>query len=154
MKDAEFLRHEIRYAEAKINDFCARQVPTELFHYTLSQMRTIRVLYALTREMPDGVQLKVLAERLGVTPAAASEMVDMLVRKGALLRHSDPTDRRAVLLQVGDTLLERFDKCEKKILQLTRNFLNTLSAEEVATVLEVSKKFSAFVGDSDNFPEE
>jgi DNA-binding MarR family transcriptional regulator len=152
-KNAEILRNEIRYAEGRVNDFCAKQVPTEMFHYTLSQMRTIRTLYSLTRELPGGVQLKVLAERLAVTPAAASEMVDTLVRKGALIRRSDPSDRRAVLLQVGDQLRERFENCEEKLDLLALNFLKTLSAAEVETIVEVSRKFSAFVSDSENLPE-
>ena len=154
MKDAELLRQEVRYADSRIQEFCSRQVPAELFHYTLSQMRTIRMLYMLTRELPAGVQLKMLAGKLGVTPAAASEMVDTLVRKGAVIRNSDPADRRAVLLQVGEELSEKFDACDRKLSRLARNFLDTLSQEEVRTALSVAQKFSDFVSDDDNFPEE
>ncbi len=107
----------------------------------------------LTRDLPDGVQLKVLAAKLGVTPAAASEMVDTLVRKNALVRSSDPADRRAVLLRVGEALSVRFSDCDKKLSKLTRNFLDTLSPDEVKTVLAVAHKFSEFVSDDDNFPE-
>ncbi len=153
MKDVELLRQEMRYADARLQEFCSRQVPAELFHYTLSQMRTIRMVYMLTRDLPGGIQLKTLAGKLGVTPAAASEMVDTLVRKGALLRNSDPADRRAVLLSVGDELLQRFDDCERKLSRITRNFLDTLSPEEVKTTLAVAHKFSEFISDDDNLPE-
>ena len=153
MKEAEILCREMRAAEVRVNEFCAKQVPSEVFYYTLSQMRTIRTLYSLTQDYPGGVQLKMLAEKLGVTPAAASEMVDTLVRKGALSRRSDPADRRAVLLQVSDPLRERFEKCEKSLQQIVGNFLKTLPENEVAILLSASEKFSAFVNDSDNLPE-
>ena len=153
IKKAEILCREISNCETRVNEFCAKQVPAELFRYTLNQMRTIRAVQQLTQEYPAGVQLKMLAEKLNVTPAAASEMVDTLVRKGAILRQSDPADRRAVLLQVGDTLRERFDKCEKNLHLLVANFLETLDDSEVATVMAVAEKFSNYVADSQNLPE-
>lgn len=153
IKKAEILCREISNGETRVNEFCAKQVPAELFRYTLNQMRTIRAVQHLTQEYPAGVQLKMLAEKLNVTPAAASEMVDTLVRKGAILRQSDPADRRAVLLQVGDSLRERFDKCEKNLHLLVANFLETLDDSEVATVMAVAEKFSNYVADSQNLPE-
>jgi len=153
IKKAEILCREISNVETRVNEFCAKQVPAELFRYTLNQMRTIRAVQHLTQEYPAGVQLKMLAEKLNVTPAAASEMVDTLVRKGAILRQSDPADRRAVLLQVGDSLRERFDKCEKNLHLLVANFLETLDDSEVATVMAVAEKFSNYVADSQNLPE-
>ncbi|MBQ9804493.1 MAG: MarR family transcriptional regulator [Lentisphaeria bacterium] len=153
IKKAEILCREISNGETRVNEFCAKQVPAELFRYTLNQMRTIRAVQQLTQEYPAGVQLKMLAEKLNVTPAAASEMVDTLVRKGAILRQSDPADRRAVLLQVGDSLRERFDKCEKNLHLLVANFLETLDDSEVATVMAVAEKFSNYVADSQNLPE-
>ena len=153
MKNAEILYREMVQAEAHINEFCAKQVPTELFRYTLNQMRTIRTLQNLTQEYPAGVQLKMLAEKLDVTPAAASEMVDTLVHKGAIMRRSDPSDRRAILLQVSDPLRERFERCEKNLILLVNNFLATLDKSEVNTVMAVAEKFSAFVHNDKNLPE-
>ncbi|MBO7327532.1 MAG: MarR family transcriptional regulator [Lentisphaeria bacterium] len=147
------LRSNHRVSNARIKEFCARQVPAEIFHYTLSQMRAIDTLYALTRDTGKGVQLKVLAEKLSITPAAASEMVDTLVRKGALLRKNDPEDRRAVRLYVGEFLQQRFEKCEDQLDDLMGRFLETLSVDEVEKFIEVSRKFAAFTADPDNFPE-
>ena len=147
------LRTNRRHTEMRIKEFCARQVPAEIFHYTLSQMRAIDTLYSLTRDTGKGVQLKVLAESLAITPAAASEMVDTLVRKGAIIRKNDPDDRRAVRLYVGEKLQERFEKCELMLDDITRRFLATLSPEEVKTFVNVTSKFAAFTADPDNFPE-
>ena len=142
----------MRSSERRIKEFCARQVPTEIFHYTLSQMRAIDTLYALNRDTGTGVQLKVLAETLAITPAAASEMVDTLVRKGAIIRKSDQTDRRAVRLFVGDTLRERFEDCESSLDGLMEHFFATLSGEEKEVFCSVAEKFAAFTAEPDNFP--
>jgi DNA-binding MarR family transcriptional regulator len=147
------LRRNMRRTELRIKEYCANQVPTELFHYTLSQMRAIDTLYSLTRETGTGVQLKVLAEKLAITPAAASEMVDTLVRKGAIIRANDPADRRAVRLYVGDSLRERFESCEQQLNVLTANFLNTLSAAEQDVFIKVVAKFADFASEPENFPE-
>ena len=147
------LRRNMRRTELKIKEYCAKQIPTEIFHYTLSQMRAIDTLYTLTRDSGTGIQLKMLAENLGITPAAASEMVDTLVRKGAIIRKSDPVDRRAVRLYVGDLLRERFETCENQLNELTGNFLKTLSAEEEKIFVQVVDKFAEFTAESDNFPE-
>ncbi len=147
------LRRNMRRTELRIKEYCANQVPIELFHYTLSQMRAIDTLYSLIRETGTGVQLKVLAEKLAITPAAASEMVDTLVRKGAIIRQNDPADRRAVRLYVGDSLRERFESCEHQLNILTENFLNTLSAGEQDIFIKVVEKFAEFTSEPENFPE-
>lgn len=147
------LRRNMRRTEMRIKEFCARQVPTEIFHYTLSQMRAIDTLYALTRDSGNGIHLKELAESLAITPAAASEMVDTLVRKGAIIRKSDPADRRAVRLHVGNTLQERFESCEKQLNTLTGNFLDTLTENEKRLFIDVVAKFAEFTSDPENFPE-
>ena len=153
MRNGESLREELRTAEIRVNEYFAEQVPTELFRYTLNQMRTIRVLYELTADLPSGVQLKQLAEKLRVTPAAASEMVDTLVRKGAILRLSDPVDRRAVRLKVSDQLRERFELYERQLCELTDRFLATRTEAEVKTALRMARAFAEFVADDGNFPE-
>ena len=52
---------------------------------TFNQLRMIKIVYVLNREFPEGVTLKVLAESLNITPAAASEMragcLDLLRRR-------------------------------------------------------------------------
>ncbi|MBE6374868.1 MAG: MarR family transcriptional regulator [Lentisphaerae bacterium] len=147
------LRRNMRLTEMRIKEFCAQQVPTEIFHYTLSQMRAIDTLYTLTRDAGSGIQLKVLAENLAITPAAASEMVDTLVRKGAIIRKNDPNDRRAVRLYVGESLQARFEECESQLDDLMARFLGTLPASEVEVFEKVIAKFSDFTADPTNFPE-
>jgi DNA-binding MarR family transcriptional regulator len=55
----------------------------------------IQVLIALTRG-PRSVGK--LAEELGVSPPAATQLVDRLAEHGMVHRHNDPADRRVVLV--------------------------------------------------------
>lgn len=147
------LRRNMRRIELRVKEFFSKQIPTEIFHYTLSQMRAIDTLYALNHDSGNGIHLKMLAEKLNITPAAASEMVDTLVRKGAIIRKNDPADRRAVRLFVGENLQKRFEICEKQLDELTTCFLSTLSEDEGRIFMDVIRKYAEFTDDPENFPE-
>jgi DNA-binding MarR family transcriptional regulator len=67
---------------------------------TVTQMNTVIVIKHLCEEYPEGVTLKKLAETVGVTPAAASVMVDLLVKKKLLRRTRSKNDRRAILIRL------------------------------------------------------
>lgn len=71
----------------------------QLVNLTFNQLRMIKIVHVLNRDAPEGITLKTLAEALSITPAAASEMVDALVRKDVLRRDHNPLDRRAVAHQ-------------------------------------------------------
>jgi DNA-binding MarR family transcriptional regulator len=71
----------------------------------------IQVLIALTRG-PRSVGK--LAEELGVSPPAATQLVDKLTAHGMVRRHNDPADRRVVLVdyvegmhEVARTIVEK-----------------------------------------------
>lgn len=100
-----------------------------LVNMTFNQLRMIKIVYVLNREFPEGVTLKVLAESLNITPAAASEMVDALVRKDVLCRDHNPQDRRAVAIRLAENCRKRFLEGEKNFDHVTADFLNTLSEE-------------------------
>jgi DNA-binding MarR family transcriptional regulator len=65
--------------------------------------------FAFVRLAPDGATVVELAEHLGVTKQAASQMADELVRKGYVERRPHPSDARARLL----TLTERGWACTR-----------------------------------------
>ncbi|MER8184738.1 MarR family transcriptional regulator [Kitasatospora sp. NPDC094015] len=58
--------------------------------------------YAFARLAPAGASVGELAEHLGVTKQAASQMVEELVRKGYVERRPHPDDARARLIVLTD----------------------------------------------------
>ena len=89
--------------------------------------------------------LKVLAESLAITPAAASEMVDALVRKDVLRRDHNPQDRRAVAISLADSCRKRFAEGEKNFENLTNEFLATLPAADRDSFISTVEKFRVFM---------
>src|ERR671921_996105 len=63
----------------------------------------IQVLIALTRGPRSVGQL---AEELGVSPPAATQLVDRLAEHGMVHRHNDPEDRRVVLVDFVEGMRE------------------------------------------------
>ena len=116
-----------------------------LFQVTVSQLKMVRCVYELTRAAENGVALKVLARHLGTTAAAASEMVDVLVRKKILERKQDPADRRQVQIRLIPGLYAHFLQIEERFTQCTESFLQTLSAEEQQSYMECTAKFCKFL---------
>jgi len=73
------------------------------------QIRLIHAVRQYLQDKPDGLLLRDLAERIGVTPPSASVMVDTLVKRGFLERSISVDDRRAVRIRLTPLLNEHFD---------------------------------------------
>jgi DNA-binding MarR family transcriptional regulator len=83
----------------------ARALADEDDTLTLPQLRTLVVL---SERQP--LKLAGLAAVLGVNPSTAMRMVDRLVAAGAVARHTNPDNRREVVLTLtaaGSDLVER-----------------------------------------------
>ena len=108
---------------------------------TFNQMRVIKQVYFLTGKHPEGVTLKMVAGALAITPAAASEMVDSLVRKDVLRREHSRNDRRAVAITLTERCRERIARSERRFDELTKRFLDSLPPEERAGFAALLCKF-------------
>ncbi len=87
---------------------------------TETQSNTVIAVRQLCDVSPEGVTLKKLAETLGVTPAGASVMVDLLVKKKMLKRTKSKADRRAILIRLTPDTANLFAISEQTLL---KNFM-------------------------------
>jgi DNA-binding MarR family transcriptional regulator len=89
----------------------------------------LRILFRV-RSRP-GIDLRTLAEQMGISASGASQQVDKLVARGFLVREDDPDDRRRLSLE----LTERGQQATGEISRATRSFiesaLTVLSDEEL-----------------------
>ena len=115
------------------------------YQITVSQLKMVRTVYAMTGLSGDGITLKNLAKQLGTTAAAASEMVDVLVRKKILERKQDPADRRQVQIRLVPELHTHFVRIEEHFTCLTDEFLQTLTPEQRQTFSLCTAEFLKFV---------
>lgn len=115
------------------------------YQVTVSQLKMVRTVFELTSLAGTGVALKSVAQKLGTTAAAASEMVDVLVRKKILERKQDPEDRRQVRIQLIPELYEHFKRIEERFTEITAEFAATLSPEEQEIFFRCTARFNDFV---------
>jgi DNA-binding MarR family transcriptional regulator len=96
---------------------------------TETQSNTVIAVRQLCDETPEGITLKKLAETMGVTPAAASVMVDLLVKKKMLKRTKSKNDRRAVFIRLTPDTAGLFDISDQTLLQAFMSLQESLGPE-------------------------
>ncbi|WP_037366639.1 MarR family winged helix-turn-helix transcriptional regulator [Nakamurella lactea] len=70
------------------------------FGLTPAQSRALATVARSTHRDGEELRLSGLAERLGIAPRSATEVVDALQEKGLVQRAPSPTDRRATALSL------------------------------------------------------
>jgi DNA-binding MarR family transcriptional regulator len=106
-----------RLAQAILRFFVLIQGRTGSAYFRLMEQESIstaqyRALSTLGRG-PLALTVKELAERISLSPPAASRMTDELVRRGWVTRVEDETDRRQKRVRIGPpgrAMLERLDE--------------------------------------------
>lgn len=93
---------------------------------TLAQYNTLMAV----REQEE-TSVKLLAERMNVSPPSASTMVDRLFEMGLIERETNPQDRRAVVLRLSPMGLETTRLIETECLGFIVGLMEELGEEEV-----------------------
>jgi len=96
---------------------------------TRAQANTVIAVRQLSETYPEGVTLRKLAETIGVTPAAASVMVDLLVKKKMLKRTRSKSDRRSVLIRLNPETAGLFEITEESLRQSVMYLAESLGTE-------------------------
>ena len=95
---------------------------------------------AMADARPGRVRMGDLAEALGVTARNVTTIVDGLEREGLLARRADPTDRRAILLELtvkGRAHVEQLHALQS---DLAEHMFAALSAEERRQLMYLLRK--------------
>jgi DNA-binding MarR family transcriptional regulator len=98
---------------------------------------------------PQPMGPRELSERLGITPAAATDLVDRLERAGHLQRHRDTVDRRRVHLIPTSSALDQVAKELRPLIAMLNAVVDSYSDAErdavsryLADVLGVYDRFA------------
>jgi DNA-binding MarR family transcriptional regulator len=81
-----------------------------------------------------------LAEKLRITPAAVSKMVDSLVEAELLVRIRSEEDRRVLTLKATDQGRQIFDQNKKMMKEIMLDGFGALNPEEVETFIVLLTK--------------
>ncbi len=93
--------------------------------------------YVFDRAESGIIRLKQLAHDLDVSPAAASQAIDRLVRAGLVSRVVDPTDRRAVSISFSAAGRRLYNKFDGKVRIVLDEGLEGVSPADRATFFSV-----------------
>ncbi|MDD3118033.1 MAG: MarR family transcriptional regulator [Victivallales bacterium] len=107
----------------------------------ISQVNLIKIVRKMTSDAPEGISLKTLAGELGVSAAAASEQVNVLVSKKLLCRRSSVSDRRAICIKLSDEAEKKFKQVEDYLDLKTEEFIREITPEETALLMVLLEKF-------------
>jgi DNA-binding MarR family transcriptional regulator len=120
--------------------FAAQPPPLLDIDVTMLQFKAMIIMLCVAGESDAaGARISDLARWLNATPATASILVDRLVDRNLVERREDPLDRRqhrCRLTAEGEQIVVRFLESTRS---QTRELLETLSEEELETVLESTK---------------
>ena len=121
----ELLRSQATHAVRR------RKKRTELWldDLTETQSNTVIAVKHLSEQSALGTTLKKLAETIGVTPAAASVMVDLLVSKRMLERTRSEADRRAVVIRLTPETARLFKTSDQSLRKSFEGLADTLGAQ-------------------------
>jgi len=103
----------------------------------------IQVLIALTRG-PRSVGR--LAEELGVSPPAATQLVDRLAEHGMVDRHSDPADRRVVLVDYVEGMHEVARRIVEDRRRPLHDAMSQMTDEEALAFVKGLRLFAGSLG--------
>jgi DNA-binding MarR family transcriptional regulator len=103
---------------------------TEILDLPIAQVRCLNAVGER-----EGERLIELASRAALTLPAASRTIDKLVRRGLVLRLSDPEDRRAVRLFLTDAGRDLLDRVRRARLAHLEKTIRRLSRAEMEDLL-------------------
>ena len=128
--DLELWRRMIR-----ISDLFRRVVTKgadreRLSHITLNQARIFG--YIFSRGKAGNIRISSLARDLDVTPAAAGQAIDRLVKDGLVDRRVDPTDRRALVISISKKGRAHLGEYEERLREVSDEILANVPPADVA----------------------
>ena len=104
-----------------------------------AQSNTILAIKQLCDTFPEGVSLKKLAETVGVTPAAVSVTVEILVSKKIIKRTQSKDDRRGILLSLTPQTQRLFEIVDQSLGQAVLTVADELGPQTLRDWLNMQQ---------------
>jgi DNA-binding MarR family transcriptional regulator len=102
------------------------------------RMRTLHVVAEAT-----SLRMSDLAAQLGVAARTVTDMVDGLERDGLLVRRSDPTDRRATLIELSEEMSRLWEEVRLLQHQCSDEIMTPLNADERQQLFDLLNRLKA-----------
>jgi DNA-binding MarR family transcriptional regulator len=102
------------------------------------------VMFALSDH--EGMKVKEIAESLGITPGAATQLTEALVQDGLLERRADSHDRRIVRMRHSRRGMRQMERLQAARDALAGQMFKDISDDEINNFRTVLKKMNQNMG--------
>ncbi|HUD20953.1 MAG TPA: MarR family transcriptional regulator [Candidatus Saccharimonadales bacterium] len=102
----------------------------------------IRIMFLISHR-PEGLTVKDIAEKLGITSGAVTQIVDELAAKGLVARTEDPNDRRVIRVARADRTRNLFRGLRAKFFHRIEPMFDNLTDEEIRTLRDLIAKLGS-----------
>lgn len=107
---------------------------------TLPQMHTIEIL-----GVNNGLRMKDLAAKMGVTTGTLTVMIDNLEKKKLVERIPNPDDRRSYVIKLSPAGIEHYRRHSNFHLELTRECISRFSDEDIQAFKSLLQEFISHI---------
>jgi len=91
-------------------------------------------------EQHQDIGIKQMAQLLGITSSAVTQLVNTLVDKGYLSRHDNSSDRRSLQINLTQKCREEVEQLEQRQIERMTGVFEALSDEELENYIKLNKK--------------
>jgi DNA-binding MarR family transcriptional regulator len=89
------------------------------------------------------LQVKQIADHLGISKSASSQLLEPLNQKNLITRQTDPKDRRIAYFELTQEGRSQVKKLHKSKFAGLRSHLENLNEKELSTMVELTRKAAA-----------
>ena len=118
-------------------EVCFRISRVPDLHITPSEWALLTVVH-----QDDGVSAKKIAEKMGVTMSAVSQLLRRLEKDKIIGRTTDPLDKRSVCIKLAPKSRKMIEAMEVSVSEGMSSMFSVLSDKELQTLAELNKKIS------------
>jgi DNA-binding MarR family transcriptional regulator len=113
----------------------------------LAQLKSLFII-----NLKGSVNVRNLAQDLGVTPGNVTSIIDRLVAQGLVERRQSPEDRRIVLLQLTDKGRKKITDIHETGMSHLKRVLARMSPEDISALIRGVRSFIAAIGQDRGAP--
>lgn len=118
-------------------EVCSRISRVPNLRITPSEWALLNVVH-----QTKGVSAKVIAEKMGVTISAVSQLLRRLEKDKVIERMPDPADKRSIRIQLTPKSIKMITAMEESVSEGMSSMFSTLSDDELKVLAELYKKIS------------
>ena len=125
-----------------------RKIASEM-HHLFDEMQITHPQWIVVHHVKKSgmINIKDLANLLGITSSAATQIVDGLVKKGLLIRKRNEEDRRILNIELSEKAINKFDSIKSASFNTLSALFDVLDDKELQDYRDLNNKIASRIPD-------